>query len=84
MSRRVGDPDKALRDLKLTMPEPVCGPAEVYAMPIIRAPYPKLPDFNLSALPSEPSVPNGHDILACMAQAVQDIYSGKAKVPLFF
>lgn len=84
MSRRVGDPDKALRDLKLTMPEPSCGPAEVYAMPIIRAPYPKLPDFNLSALPSEPSVPNGHDVLACMVQAVQDIYSGKAKVPLFF
>lgn len=83
MSRRVGDPDKALRDLKLTMPEPVCGPAEVYAMPIIRAPYPKLPDFNLSALLSEPSVPNGHDIFACMVQVVQDIYSGKAKTPLF-
>lgn len=83
MNRRVGDPDKALRDLKLTMPEPVCGPADVYAMPVIRAPYPELPDFNLSASSLEPSVPNGHDILACMLQTMRDIYSGKAKVPLF-
>lgn len=83
MNRRVGDPDKALRDLKLTMPETVCGSAKVYAMPSIRAPYPKLPDFNLSALPSEPSVPSGHDILACMRQAMRDIYSGKGKIPSF-
>lgn len=60
MSRRVGDPDRALRGLKLTLPEPACGLADAYTMPVIRAPYPELPDFNLSALQRErqdPAVP---------------------------